>query len=102
MTVYKSFMSQLDRSPNEIDALGRVSVLRDGAAFRPASAPHPLLLENHLYQPFAQPSENPTHPHTAPHTPTELERELERERSEERGNGEHKESVAEGKLNFLT
>ncbi|KAF7990363.1 hypothetical protein HCN44_000168 [Aphidius gifuensis] len=87
--------SRLMKSPNEMDALGRVSVLRDGAAFRPASAPHQLLLENHLYQPFSHPSENPTHPHTAPHTPTELERELERERSEEKNNGEHKESVAE-------
>ncbi|XP_043269891.1 zinc finger protein chinmo isoform X2 [Venturia canescens] len=87
--------TRLMRSPSEMDALGRVSVLRDGAAFRPASAPHPLLLDNHLYQPFTHPSENSTHPHTAPHTPTELERELERDRSEERGNGEHKESVAE-------
>ena len=85
-----------------MDALGRVSVLRDGAAFRPASAPHPLLLENHLYQPFTHPTENPSHPHTAPHTPTELERELERDRSEERGNSEHKESVAEGKNYYST
>ena len=86
------------RSPSDVDALGRASVLRDGAAFRPASAPHPLLMENHLYQPFTHPSDTPTHPHTAPHTPTELERELERDRSVERGNGEHRESVAEGKI----
>ncbi|XP_011305548.1 transcription regulator protein BACH2 isoform X2 [Fopius arisanus] len=85
--------TRLMRSPSEIDALGRVSVLRDGAAFRPASAPHPLLLENHLYQPFTHSSENQTHPHTAPHTPTELEREIEPEKLEERG--DNKESVAE-------
>lgn len=72
--------------------------MRDGAAFRPASAPHPLLLESHMYQPFTQPSENSTHSHTAPHTPTELERELERERSDEKGNREHKETVAEGEF----
>ncbi|XP_034949474.1 zinc finger protein chinmo isoform X2 [Chelonus insularis] len=87
--------TRLIRSPSEIDTLGRVSVLRDGAAFRPASAPHPLLLENHLYQPFTHPSENVTHSYTAPHTPTELERELERVRSDEKDNGEHKETVAE-------
>lgn len=80
-------------------------MLRDGAAFRPASAPHPLHLENHLYQPFGGAggghlgAETPGHPHTAPHTPTELERELERERSEERernGCHETKDGVAEG------
>ncbi|XP_012272922.1 zinc finger protein chinmo isoform X2 [Orussus abietinus] len=92
---YESPQKRHMRSPSDVDALGRASVLRDGTAFRPASAPHPLLLENHLYQPFPHPSETPAHPHTAPHTPTELERELERERSEERGNGERKESVAE-------
>lgn len=79
-----------------MDALGRASVLRGGPAFRPASAPHPLLLENHLYQPYSHPSETPTHPHTAPHTPMEIERELERERSEERNDTENKEGVAEG------
>ncbi|XP_015114047.1 zinc finger protein chinmo isoform X1 [Diachasma alloeum] len=85
--------TRLMRSPSEIDALGRVSVLRDGAAFRPASAPHPLLLENHLYQPFTHSSENQTHPHTAPQTPTDMDLELEPEKSEERG--DNKESVAE-------
>jgi hypothetical protein len=85
------------RSPSDVDALGRASVLRDGAAFRPASAPHPLLLENHFYQPFIHPCETPSHPHTAPHTPTELEQQLERARSEERNNCDLKESVAEGK-----
>lgn len=84
------------RSPSDVDTLGRASVLRDGAAFRPASAPHPLLLENHFYQPFTHPSETPLHPHTAPHTPTELEQQLERARSEERSNCDVKESVAEG------
>lgn len=84
------------RSPSDVDAHGRASVLKDGAAFRPKSAPHPLLMENHHYQSFMNNSDTPTHPHTAPHTPTELERELERDRSLERGNGEHRESVAEG------
>lgn len=83
------------RSPSDIDTLGRASVLRDGAAFRPASAPHPHLLENHFYQPFAHPSD-PLHPHTAPHTPTEMEQQLERARSEERSNCDIKEGVAEG------
>ncbi|XP_033229702.1 zinc finger protein chinmo [Belonocnema kinseyi] len=82
-------------SPSDVDAHGRASVLKDGAAFRPRSAPHPLLMENHHYQSFMHNSDTPTHPHTAPHTPTELERELERDRSVERGNGEHRESVAE-------
>ncbi|XP_017880682.1 zinc finger protein chinmo isoform X1 [Ceratina calcarata] len=86
---------RLMRSPSEVDTLGRASVLRDGTAFRPASAPHPLLLENHFYQPFIHPSETPAHPHTAPHTPTELEQELERARSEERSHCDLKESVAE-------
>ena len=85
------------RSPSDVDSINRASVLRDGAAFRPASAPHPLLLDNHMYPPFGHPSETPTHPHTAPHTPTELERELERSRSEERErNCDTKEGVAEG------
>lgn len=84
------------RSPSDVDTLGRASVLRDGAAFRPASAPHPLLLESHFYQPFAHPSETPLHPHTAPHTPTEMEQQLERARSEEHSNCEVKEGVAEG------
>ncbi|XP_024937481.1 zinc finger protein chinmo isoform X2 [Cephus cinctus] len=92
---YESPRKRVIRSPSDVDALGRASVLRDGGTFRPASAPHPLLLESPVYQPFPHPSETPTHPHTAPHTPTELERELERDRSEERGNGEHKDSGAE-------
>ncbi|KAL2713091.1 zinc finger protein chinmo isoform X2 [Vespula squamosa] len=92
---FESPPKRLMRSPSDIDTLGRASVLRDGAAFRPASAPHPLLLENHFYQPFAHPSETPAHSHTAPHTPTELEQELEQARSEERNNCDNKESVAE-------
>ncbi|XP_076665496.1 chronologically inappropriate morphogenesis isoform X2 [Andrena cerasifolii] len=92
---YESPPKRLMRSPSDVDTLGRASVLRDGTAFRPASAPHPLLLENHFYQPFTHPSETPAHPHTAPHTPTELEQELERARSEERSNCDLKESVAE-------
>lgn len=88
------------RSPSDVDTLGRASVLRDGAAFRPASAPHPLLLENHFYQPFTHPSETPLHSHTAPHTPTELEQQLERARSEERNNCDLKESVAEGEIDL--
>lgn len=88
------------RSPSDVDALGRASVLRDGAAFRPASAPHPLLLENHFYHPFTHPSETPLHPHTAPHTPTEMEQQLERARSEERSNCDLKESVAEGEIDL--
>ncbi|KZC09234.1 Protein bric-a-brac 2 [Dufourea novaeangliae] len=92
---YESPPKRLMRSPSDVDSLGRASVLRDGTAFRPASAPHPLLLENHFYQPFTHPSETPAHPHTAPHTPTELEQELERARSEERSNCDLKESVAE-------
>lgn len=91
---YESPPKRLMRS-NDVDSLGRASVLRDGAAFRPASAPHPYLLENHFYQPFAHPSDTPAHSHTAPHTPTELEQELEQARSEERNNCDHKESVAE-------
>ncbi|CAD1477552.1 unnamed protein product [Heterotrigona itama] len=91
---YESPPKRLMRSPSDVDTLGRASVLRDGTAFRPASAPHPLL-ENHFYQPFIYPSETPAHPHTAPHTPTELEQELERARSEERSNCDLKESVAE-------
>lgn len=79
-----------------MDTLGRASVLRDGAAFRPASAPQPLLLENHFYQPFIHPPETSAHSHTAPHTPTELEHELERARSEELNNCDLKENVAEG------
>ncbi|KAJ8680480.1 hypothetical protein QAD02_016267 [Eretmocerus hayati] len=96
---YDSPQKRLMRSPSDVDSLARASVLRDGAAFRPASAPHPLLLENHLYQFGGHPSapDTPTHPHTAPHTPTELEREvIKREHSEEREhNGETKEGVAE-------
>nr|XP_050852860.1 zinc finger protein chinmo isoform X3 [Vespula vulgaris] len=92
---FESPPKRLMRSPSDIDTLGRASVLRDGAAFRPASAPHPLLLENHFYQPFAHPSETPAHSHTAPHTPTDLEQELEQARSEERNNCDNKESVAE-------
>lgn len=88
------------RSPSDVDTLGRASVLRDGAAFRPASAPHPLLLENHFYQPFTHPSETHLHPHTAPHTPTELEQQLERARSEERSNCDVKENVAEGEIDL--
>ncbi|KAK0075201.1 hypothetical protein PV326_011784 [Microctonus aethiopoides] len=84
----------ISRSPSEMDALGRVSVLRDGTAFRPASAPHPLLLENHLYSSFTHP-DNSAHSHTAPHTPTELEREIERERCEEKGHDDQKDSGAE-------
>lgn len=95
-TRYRTFFGDIFRSPSDVDTLGRASVLRDGTAFRPASAPHPLLLENHFYQPFIYPSETPAHPHTAPHTPTELEQELERARSEERSNCDLKESVAEG------
>ncbi|KAG5329357.1 LOLAL protein, partial [Acromyrmex heyeri] len=82
------------RSPSDVDTLGRASVLRDGPAFRPASAPHPLL-KNHFYQSFTHPSETHSHSHTAPHTPTELEQQLERARSEERSNCDLKESVAE-------
>lgn len=85
---------RLMRSPSDVDTLGRASVLRDGTAFRPASAPHPLL-ENHFYQSFTHPSEPHSHSHTAPHTPTELEQQLERARSEERNNCDLKESVAE-------
>ncbi|XP_015186627.1 PREDICTED: protein tramtrack, alpha isoform [Polistes dominula] len=92
---YESPPKKVMRSSNEVDALGRASVLRDGATFRPASAPQPHLLENHFYQPFAHPSDTPAHSHTAPHTPTELEQELEQARSEERNNCDHKESVAE-------
>ncbi|XP_011335937.2 zinc finger protein chinmo isoform X1 [Ooceraea biroi] len=92
---YETPPKRLMRSPSDVDTLGRASVLRDGAAFRPASAPHPLLLENHFYQPFTHPCETPSHPHTAPHTPTELEQQLERARSEERNNCDLKESVAE-------
>lgn len=92
---YETLPKRLMRSPSDVDTLGRASVLRDGTAFRPASAPHPLLLENHFYQPFIHPTETPAHPHTAPHTPTELEQELERARSEERSNCDLKESVAE-------
>ncbi|XP_035726300.1 zinc finger protein chinmo-like isoform X2 [Vespa mandarinia] len=92
---FESPPKRLMRSPSDVDTLGRASVLRDGAAFRPASAPHPLLLESHFYQPFAHPSETPAHSHTAPHTPTELEQELEQARSEERNNCDYKESVAE-------
>ncbi|XP_058809003.1 zinc finger protein chinmo isoform X2 [Phymastichus coffea] len=80
---YDSPQKRLMRSPSDVDSLNRASVLRDGAAFRPASAPHPMQLETHMYQAFNHP-ETPTHPHTAPHTPTELEREHERSRSEER------------------
>lgn len=89
------------RSPNEIDSLSRASVLRDGAAFRPASAPHTLLLENQQYHSFSHSSETLVHPHTAPHTPTESERELERNRSEKQGNEEHRENVAEGSVFYL-
>ncbi|XP_076249640.1 chronologically inappropriate morphogenesis [Calliopsis andreniformis] len=92
---YESSSKRLMRSPSDVDTLGRASVLRDGTAFRPASAPHPLLVENNFYQPFTHPSETPAHPHTAPHTPTELEQELERARSEERSNCDLKENVAE-------
>ncbi|XP_043495802.1 zinc finger protein chinmo [Polistes fuscatus] len=92
---YESPPKKVMRTPNEIDALGRASVLRDGATFRPASAPQPHLLENHFYQPFAHPSDTPAHSHTAPHTPTELEQELEQARSEELNNCDHKENVAE-------
>ncbi|CAL1683718.1 unnamed protein product [Lasius platythorax] len=92
---YESLPKKLMRSPSDVDTLGRASVLRDGAAFRPASAPHPLLLENHFYQPFTHPSETHLHPHTAPHTPTELEQQLERARSTEHSNCDAKESVAE-------
>ncbi|XP_076748636.1 chronologically inappropriate morphogenesis [Xylocopa sonorina] len=92
---YESPPKRLMRSPSDIDSLGRASVLRDGSVYRPASAPHPLLVENNFYQPFIHPSETPAHPHTAPHTPTELEQELERARSEERSNCDLKESVAE-------
>jgi len=74
--------------------------LRDGPAFRPASAPHPLL-KNHFYQSFTHPPETHSHSHTAPHTPTELEQQLERARSEERSNCDLKESVAEGEINLL-
>lgn len=88
------------RSPSDVDTLGRASVLRDGPAFRPASAPQPLLLENHFYQSFIHPSETPLHPHTAPHTPTDLEQQLERARSEERSNCDLKESVAEGEIDL--
>ncbi|XP_011265985.1 zinc finger protein chinmo isoform X2 [Camponotus floridanus] len=91
---YESLPKKMMRSPSDVDTLGRASVLRDGAAFRPASAPHPHLLDNHFYQPFAHPSD-PLHPHTAPHTPTEMEQQLERARSEERSNCDIKESVAE-------
>ncbi|XP_023245966.1 zinc finger protein chinmo [Copidosoma floridanum] len=98
---YDSPQKRLMRSPNEIEgtSLGnRASVLRDNPAFRPDSAPHPLILENHLFQPFGLHADTPTHPQTAPHTPTELERELKREASEERErNAEHKDGVAEGK-----
>ncbi|KAL6257070.1 hypothetical protein P5V15_012005 [Pogonomyrmex californicus] len=94
---YESPPKRLMRSPSDVDSLGRASVLRDGTAFRPASAPHPLLLENHFYQPFIHPSETSLHPHTAPHTPTELEQQLERARSEERSNCDLKENVAEAK-----
>ncbi|XP_066585665.1 LOW QUALITY PROTEIN: zinc finger protein chinmo [Prorops nasuta] len=92
---YDSPQKRLMRSPSDVDTLGRASVLRDGAAFRPASAPHPLLLENHFYQSFTHPSDTPTHPHTAPHTPMELDREMDRARSEERNKGDQKEGVAE-------
>nr|XP_046471088.1 zinc finger protein chinmo isoform X2 [Neodiprion pinetum] len=92
---YDSPRKRLMRSPSDADALGRASVLRDGAAFRPASAPHPLLLDSNLHSHFPHPTDQPSHPHTAPHTPTELERELERDRSEERGNGEHRDNGAE-------
>ncbi|XP_051169269.1 zinc finger protein chinmo isoform X1 [Leptopilina boulardi] len=92
---YESSQKRLTRSPNEIDSLSRASVLRDGAAFRPASAPHTLLLENQQYHSFSHSSETLVHPHTAPHTPTESERELERNRSEKQGNEEHRENVAE-------
>ncbi|KYN07673.1 Protein tramtrack, alpha isoform [Cyphomyrmex costatus] len=85
---------RLMRSPSDVDTLGRASVLRDGPAFRPASAPHPLL-ENHFYQSFTHLPETHSHSHTAPHTPTELEQQLERARSEERSNCDLKESVAE-------
>lgn len=88
------------RSPSDVDTLGRASVLRDGPAFRPASAPHPLL-ENHFYQSFTHPSEIHSHSHTAPHTPTELEQQLERARSEERSKCDLKESVAEGEIDPL-
>lgn len=73
-------------------------MLRDGADFRPKSAPDTLLLENHFYTPYPLSFEAPAHPHTAPHTPTELKQELKLERaaSEERNNCDHKESVAEG------
>ncbi|XP_039301939.1 zinc finger protein chinmo isoform X1 [Solenopsis invicta] len=96
---YYESPKRLMRSPSDVDTLGRASVLRDGHAFRPASAPHPSLLleklENHFYQPFTHPSE-PLHLHTAPHTPTEqLEQQLERARSEERSNCDLKENVAE-------
>ncbi|XP_014486679.1 PREDICTED: hormone receptor 4 [Dinoponera quadriceps] len=92
---YESPLKRLKRSPNNVDMLGRASVLRDGADFRPKSAPDTLLLENHFYTPYPLPTEAPAHPHTAPHTPTELEQELERARSEERNNCDHRESVAE-------
>lgn len=75
-------------------------MLRDGADFRPKSAPDTLLLENHFYQPFSHPTETSAHPNTAPHTPTELEQELERARSEERSNCDLKENVAEGEISY--
>lgn len=84
------------RSPSDVDTTGRMNMLRGGGVFRPASAPHPLLLENHFYQPFAHPCETSSYPHTAPHTPTDLEHQLERARSEECNNCDTKESVAEG------
>ncbi|XP_029163136.1 zinc finger protein chinmo isoform X2 [Nylanderia fulva] len=92
---YESLPKKLMRSPSDIDTLGRASVLRDGAAFRPASAPHALLLENHFFQSFTHPSETRLHPHTAPHTPTELEQQSERARSTEHSNCDSKENVAE-------
>ncbi|KAI4498483.1 hypothetical protein M0802_006418 [Mischocyttarus mexicanus] len=92
---YEGPSKKVIRTSNEVDALGRASVLRDGATFRPASAPQPHLLENHFFQPFAHQSDTPAHSHTAPHTPTELEQELEQARSEERNNCDYKESVAE-------
>ncbi|KAL0106755.1 hypothetical protein PUN28_015360 [Cardiocondyla obscurior] len=91
---YEGPPKRLMRSPSDVDA-GRASVLRDGAAFRPASAPQPLLLENHFYQSSGHNSENPSHSRARPHTPPELEQQLERASSEERNNCDHKESVAE-------
>ncbi|XP_044592566.1 zinc finger protein chinmo isoform X1 [Cotesia glomerata] len=87
--------TRLLRSPSDIYTSGKVSVLRDGSTFRPASAPHPLLLDNHIHQTFTHPSDASSHSYTAPHTPTELERDLEQDQSEGKNNEDLKESVAE-------